>query len=394
MGKMLKLGNPKKHPILQLFYNINNIDGIYPEILDFSLNKDNLYISEENIRNELWKYSDNYWNINNKRLKEIINNPDNKKYYREDVIYYYKNLLNSDNSMDIASTSYLFNLWNRYKQIYRINQEIEKNFNYDEDIKLLFGIFDKLPFDCFFIEYSDNMKNKLLNNDEYSIFGTFVCYIHDINVEFDDGHIYNSYPHKNLELCDLIINNKTKISIISFYNIEKVQTDGKYIKSIVKEYLTDHIDNVIDPIKNIVINNADYIKMREQILSYIIQSVLYICSDDITTTINNQANELKANMTKIKNKNITISEISYNIPEEDILIKEDVDRRNKRVYDDHEYTGRTNRPHWRKAHWHYYWCGKGKKELRLKFLLPILVNGNRVNEKITTIVRNKTLDIQ
>ena len=78
MGKMLKLGNPKKHPILQLLYNINNINGIYPEILDFSLNKDNLYISEENIRNELWKYSDNYWNINNKRLKEIIDNLDNK----------------------------------------------------------------------------------------------------------------------------------------------------------------------------------------------------------------------------------------------------------------------------------------------------------------------------
>lgn len=60
MGKLLKLGNSKAHPVLTFLYNINNPQGLYPGILDFSLDKDNLYISEDDIRSELWKYSDIY----------------------------------------------------------------------------------------------------------------------------------------------------------------------------------------------------------------------------------------------------------------------------------------------------------------------------------------------
>ena len=58
MGKMLKIGNPKKHIILELLNNINNPLGVFPGTIDFSLDNDNLYIPEENMRSEIWKYSD------------------------------------------------------------------------------------------------------------------------------------------------------------------------------------------------------------------------------------------------------------------------------------------------------------------------------------------------
>lgn len=383
MGKMLKIGNPKKHVILELLNNINNPLGIFPGIIDFSLNKDNLYIPEENIRSEIWKYSDTYNQncINNFKANRIRNSP-------ESVAIDINGLLEFNST--IAEEVYSLNMWNRYKQIYKINHTVDKNFIYDEDIKLSFGIFDKLPFDSFFIEYPEDIQNVLSNKT--TIIGTFVTFIHDIDTTFNDGYNFKSKYNK-LYFMDLMLEkDKSSYPILAPYGIREDDSDGKYIKDIVDKYLVSK--SILDMLKNTDIGKNMYTNAKIKLISYIIQSVLYICSDDITTTLNNQANELKTNMTKIKNKNITISEIGYNIPEEDILIKEDVDRRNKKIYDDYEYTGRTNRPHWRKAHWHYYWCGKGKKELRLKFLLPILVNGDRVNEKITTIVRNKTLDIQ
>ena len=94
MGKLLRLGNPKLHPIVEVLYNVNNPKGIYPGVLDFSLNKDNLYISEENISSELWKYSDEYEHFFNKN-----------------------SALNSHISAEII---YSLNMWNRYKQIYLI----------------------------------------------------------------------------------------------------------------------------------------------------------------------------------------------------------------------------------------------------------------------------------
>jgi len=381
MGKMLKIGNPKKHIILELLNNINNPLGVFPGIMDFSLDRDNLYISEDNIRSELWKFSDiyNQNKNNNTTLERLINHPESTGV--------------SENG-DMTENIYSLNLWNRYKQIYKINHTIDKNFIYDEDIKLSFGIFNKLPFDSFFIEYPEDMQKSLYFTEDSKIdkvIGTFVTFIHDIDVTFDDGYNFKSEYNK-LYFMDIVFEDHgTPYPIVSPYGIREDETDGKYIKDIVNKYLIG--EDMIQTIKSMNISKSRYIETRSKIISYLIQAILYICSDDVNTTLNNQANELKANMSKIKNKNITISEIGYNIPEEDILIKEDVNRRNRKIYKEHESTGRINKPHWRKAHWHYYWCGKGKTELRLKFLLPILVNGDKVNEKITTIVRNKTLDI-
>lgn len=44
-------------------------------------------------------------------------------------------------------------------------------------------------------------------------------------------------------------------------------------------------------------------------------------------------------------------------------------------------TGRTVRPHMRKAHSHLYWTGEGRLEPRVKFLLPISVTGGQLIEE-------------
>lgn len=42
------------------------------------------------------------------------------------------------------------------------------------------------------------------------------------------------------------------------------------------------------------------------------------------------------------------------------------------------------RPHTRKAHWHHYWVGKGRKELVLRWIAPTVVG---TGECVATIHR-------
>ena len=44
-------------------------------------------------------------------------------------------------------------------------------------------------------------------------------------------------------------------------------------------------------------------------------------------------------------------------------------------------SGRTVRPHMRRAHSHLYWTGEGRKQPRVRFLLPISVRGAKLVEE-------------
>lgn len=59
-----------------------------------------------------------------------------------------------------------------------------------------------------------------------------------------------------------------------------------------------------------------------------------------------------------------------------------------REYDQQPSQGRARpRPHIRKAHWHVYWQGKrnGKQQQKLRWLQPMLINGNTAEDVVTTI---------
>ena len=67
MGKLLKIGNPNAHYILSILNVLNKY--LHSDMLNFSLNKDNLYLSEENIEEKIYNYSKEYFEKN-----ELINN--------------------------------------------------------------------------------------------------------------------------------------------------------------------------------------------------------------------------------------------------------------------------------------------------------------------------------
>ena len=59
------------------------------------------------------------------------------------------------------------------------------------------------------------------------------------------------------------------------------------------------------------------------------------------------------------------------------------------VSENHHGTGRSPRPHIRKAHWHIYRIGPGRKETKVLWLAPIEVNCNRnkCRDEMPTVIR-------
>ena len=59
------------------------------------------------------------------------------------------------------------------------------------------------------------------------------------------------------------------------------------------------------------------------------------------------------------------------------------------VSENHHGTGQSPRPHIRKAHWHIYRIGPGRKETKVLWLAPIEVNCNRnkCRDEMPTVIR-------
>ena len=52
-------------------------------------------------------------------------------------------------------------------------------------------------------------------------------------------------------------------------------------------------------------------------------------------------------------------------------------------------SGRTVRPHMRRAHSHLYWTGEGRKQPRVRFLLPISVRGAKLVEEPEHLIETR-----
>lgn len=432
MGKLLKIGNPNAHYILSILNVLNKY--LHSDMLNFSLDKDNLYLSEENIEEKIYNYSKEYFEknelINNFRkyldvlIKEAfikresfinidLNNQIVSEFFKiynaDDYDEFIKNRKNNIREYDIANLNsmingiidsgilyvYTFNLWNRYKQIYNIFENIEENFDYDNKFILYSNIFKSLPYNSIYIEYPKNIQNELSENDDVSHLGVFVSYL---PVESKD----KSYPDKKIKSRLIIVYiglvKESNSPFIANYFLSEEDIDNKSIKDVINNILKKYpISTNRD--KNNLFGNR---KKMYKLLSFVIQSILYLCSTDITTNSNYMPKSRIPN-----NKQITITEIGFNEEEYNKLIEESyiIEEQDIRIVNDKNRTKSTlnNKeykksrkpciPHWVRMHWHSYWVGKGKTELILKRVGPYLKGKDRIDTKLTTVVKNKYLDI-
>lgn len=249
-----------------------------------------------------------------------------------------KLIYNLDDNFDeekILKIDYLCCLWKENKTIYELDDEFVKTLIDTEINKIPTQIFDYLPYDQILVKFKlyENITAILLDvNKKFGFITVSAIYMNKYNDSMKSDFYTVSYNSKN-EYCNTIDFIPDKVINKIVYNFIM--------------YISQPHPGDIERSNN----NNIYIK------------------DNISIKINkwNVGFRYGNTIRKLKSENKDINKITIN------------------QYKKHC----SPKPHIRKAHWHTYKVGRGRKKIIVKWVAPILVNTNTSDDIITTIHKVK-----
>ena len=223
--------------------------------------------------------------------------------------------------------------WRKSKQVYSFSKELSEMICDTEEFHVDANLFKYLPYPCFYLE----------SNGGDNIHGVFVKYLNDA---------------ANHHLIFLLLCNDGTFC----YNIFDLEGATSFYETVLK-----YVNEFLEP------------EYRELLKKYIIlgfQASMYLCASNCDVKENPVQQKIYRPSTSVKNKFSEIRkwDVGYRMTQE---LKKVTPRHPSvaSALDSKEQKVR-NRPrqHWRKAHWHTYWVGKGRQKKELRFIAPILVN--------------------
>lgn len=236
-------------------------------------------------------------------------------------------------SYDYAIATVVAAHWRKCKQVFRFSKEFYDILLDMDDFEIGWILFNQLPYKTFYLELTDHE----------SVEGIMVKY-----TEAPTRSILYTIcgkPGKAQTINSGIVDPRESASYKSFFETEVYCSKA----------------DMSDP----------HVVMVRQILAFVLQACMYLCAKNADIEENEVQKSIYRPSTTIKDK---FSEIR----------KWDV---GVRVVRDHKAAAngtqkhaetssdrRRPRQHWRKAHWHTYWVGKGRTRKELKFIAPVLVN--------------------
>lgn len=238
---------------------------------------------------------------------------------------------------DFVIATFVLAHWQHNKQCYVFEKDFFDMLADMEDFEVEWSILNYLPYSNFYIELKDHPL----------VEGIFVEYRPN-----DPAIAYAVVFNEKCELCVTGINGGL---------VEPRETTS------FKDFFE----------REIQLSNADlsdeYVILVRQILTFMMQACMYLCSTNAQIIEDPvQKNIYKKPTGIIKNRFQEIRK--WNVGER--VVKEHK-RMQQEACDEKEggYEGRRRpRQHWRRAHWHTYWVGEGRKEKALKFVAPMLIN--------------------
>lgn len=218
--------------------------------------------------------------------------------------------------------------WRKSKQVYSFSKELINMISDTEEFEVCGEIFEYLPYPCFYIEIPDS---KLFH-------GMFIKYLKDA---VNDALLF-------ILLCN--------DGAFAHYAFDLTKTSNFY--ETIEKYAA-------------CFQNASHREFLKKYMIFGFQASMYLCAknSDVSENLTQQkiykpSNRIKNNFSEIRKWDVGFR-----------IIK-DINA----SFHSHESMGTDgkirNRPrqHWRKAHWHTYWVGKGRTKRELRFIAPILVN--------------------
>ena len=270
---------------------------------------------------------------------------------------------------DLTTMSEIMRLWGKHKQIYKINKEFMSELTKTTNMKVPVSSLEHLPVDLMYIDFEDS-------DELYPIVGAFVYVIPNngepqlaiIMVTFEDTFFsyYTTFHYEDgiADVPKTLIANMTPFSILAASTEEGLRG---------KKYQNDR---------------------RETIVKAIIQVLLFLSADNTDISENPVTKKTYRKPTtepKHKFSEVQMWDVGVRYGKAIELSKRNA---SKGVYDESDtsdsgdHVKRSVRPHIRSAHWQRYRVGKGRKEIRVHWIAPIMVNSDSEDgEDITAVIR-------
>lgn len=296
---------------------------------------------------------------------------------------------------DIMSTSLVIDKWKLSKMVYRIDNNFFHEIKNTENIITSKEVFDRLPFDCFFIDLTqvENISrfkgawvNIVKTSEEF--YGVNIYMIQDVNYTFftyyswykfgDDNEI--EWNPDDLPKSNFIARSFIDASKININKTEREieQEEQEAIMKLFREAITNPIEpeNLVD----VTLDMSDEYDPRQDIVIAIFQIMTFISIDASDISENPNTKQTYKPSTTVKNKfsEVRIWDVGIRYGRAIHVAKQEY----KKYIREHNGRGedikerKPTRPHMRRAHWHRYHVGKGRQEIKTIWLAPIYVCGN------------------
>lgn len=308
-------------------------------------------------------YSGPYSNVNENMLnlikhrKEGMSFKETKMTFREQVVY-------------MAVMAY----WDKYRQCYRFDSDFANELMQAEDVKVPVSVLTRLPFRCFYLDTEQVAQVQ-------PSAGFFVY----AGIEKETGK-------PNLATIRLIDpyrvegGPETLISVLSGGDMEKYglaakNADGEWC--IQFSFKEEFLGNVAGCAKE---NNRDI--LRHYI--FMLQAMLYLSSskpDMVQKPKRRYVYTEKRQKHKAAGPEAAVTDIGVRYGAAIRKAKETAKGTGQDmaevmpIKDAKASKPRTS--HMRKAHWHHYWVGKGRKELAVRWVPPVFVSGSGKGLQVT-----------
>lgn len=253
---------------------------------------------------------------------------------------------------DIIYPFLLTEKWGRCKQVYAFDAELEFALADTDEIKIPVHILDRLPFSCFYIEFA---KDGIFSSEHH---GSFV-------------HVIRT-PSRTHAILFLRLGTDNRMDTLMI-RFDQGPDDGTFL-----------------------INRTSDIEGRvghpdmEEFSMFVLNAILYLCAENAEVSENPVTKTTYRQYSTPKNKFSEIRKWDCGIRYGTAVRKhrqKSQDSSGKQC----KGQGHTSsvRPHMRRAHWHHYRTGKGRTELVLRWIEPVMVGTGEVCTVIHKIADEK-----
>ena len=239
--------------------------------------------------------------------------------------------------------SFLFiEVWKSDKEVYRFDPELEFTLSDTEDVKVPIRILDRIPYQTFYLEFAED--------------GIYSSHFHGAFIHLiKDGLGYRLF-------------------------IMRLTEDGKSMfgnASFIPDIESDNAVFIVSKGDDTTCGDSEKDIDWPEFCMFQLNALLYLCSENAEIRENLVTQNTYRPSTRIKHKfsEIRKYDCGFVYGSEIRKIREHSvkEKMKSDIKIEKSKPKGPMRPHTRKAHWHHYWTGKGRKELVLRWIAPTVV---------------------